>query len=218
MKRSIILLIILVANIVAGNAQFFVEWDAKVSFREYEVTEYNNLYTQFAIDISPKAGYWLTDHFALGSSVSYYKCKTKFEIKNPDLAGVSEDIRSEYGFSIFSRYKINLSKRFSLLLESSIGVKRNIQKEKGKKDSILKKVGTANIVDVLIFPAFSYDLSDRFTFIASCGDAMNFGMHFSKTKDEDTGQKRKNNVIGFNTQSTIFSSISNIKLGFIYNF
>jgi len=217
MKNLINVFIMLVATFAAGNAQLFVEGNARVTYRDYEIANFNNQFTQFSIEISPKAGYWLTDHIAVGSNVSYSIGKAKTVNNNPDSDGVFEDIRSEYGFSVFSRYKIQMPKRFSLLFESSLGVRRNIQKGKNIKDEIARKVSTTSLVNVIIFPAISYDLSDRFSLVASC-ESLSFGLGFGNTKIENTGQKLRNNNIGFNTQSTIFNSISNIQLGFIYNF
>jgi hypothetical protein len=196
--------------------KFFIEWDAKVSYNDSEISNYNNQISQFAFGISPKAGYWLTDNFAVGTSVSYSILKTKFDIKNPLLTtNVSESIRSEYGFLVFGRYKIQLPKSFSLFLESSLGVRSLIEKE--KMDALTKKIGSTFFTDIIIFPAISYNITDRFSIVTTC-EFLNLGIHLSNTKIEDTGQKTHNNVIGLNTQSAVFSSLGSIKLGFIYNF
>lgn len=216
MKKVFIVFIMLTAAGVTGNAQFFVEGDINVSYQDAGTPGNNSKMSQFRFEISPKAGYWLTEHIAVGSNVSYSISNTKFEIDNPPLEpGVSEDIRTEYGLSVFGRYKIKAPKRFSFLLESSLGIRSRIEKE--KNDALTKKVGSVFFVDAVIFPAISYDLTDRFSIVAVC-DFLSFGLHFSTAKNEDTGQKVHNNVIGFNTGSTIFNSLSNIKLGFIYNF
>ena len=214
MKKICSVFVILIATIVAGKAQFFVEGSAQVSYRDDGGEGFNN-YSHFAVNISPKAGYWLNDLIAVGTKVSYSLDKAKFGIENPKFPEVSEDIRSEYGLSVFARYKISLPKSFSLLFENSLGVRRLIQKE--KTDAVTRKLGHTSFTDVVIFPAISYDLSERFTIVTSC-EFLNFGLYFANTKDEDTGQKRHNNRIGFNAQSTVFSSLSNINLGFIYHF
>ena len=207
----------LLATVAVGNAQFFIEGSANFLFRDREVVEVPFTYLpQLEISFSPKVGYRLNDRIAVGANVSYSIYKVKYDNNSSFFTGVSEYMGSEWGFSVFSRYKIPLPKRFSLLFESSSGVRREIQKE--KKDGTTRKTGTRSFVDVILFPVISYDLSDRFSIVTSFRESLNFDLQFLTIKGEDSGLKLHFNRVGFNARSEIFSFLSYINLGFIYNF
>jgi len=210
----------LVAIIAAGNAQFFVEGNIRVvsdSNPSYDPNIYplNNL----SIDITPQAGYWLNDNIAVGTKVSLKQTVSKYLITDP--ADPNRKIEKkistpEWGISAFGRYKLWGKEKFSLLVDGSIGIDRSSSKEKTGSANP-EKLNTRTKIGISAYPLISYDLNDKFSMVAVC-HFLRLDLYSYTVKNENNGEKYRNNHIGFHTQSTIFSSLAGFKIGFIYNF
>ena len=153
MKKTIIIFIMLVATIAAGNAQLFVEGSFSVSHNESKSSngDNNNTSSNLFIHVSPKVGYWINDDFTMGIMTSYSTYFSKNitnDQNNPDQEIVNEYRTPEWRFSIFGRYKLLKKEKFSLLAESSMGYGKSINKE--KTESITKK-GNLRLFLLLMF-------------------------------------------------------------------
>lgn len=146
------------------------------------------------------------------STKSYpdYYMKHEIKIRNMGL-----------GFSVFSRYKILGTEKLSLLLESSIGVQRITTKINEYAKNQNSNWSGFNKYDMFSFsisiaPVVSYDLTKNISIITT-SDFLSLNFLHSIKKDEYSGRNTSNNL-GFGAQSTIFSSLGGIRMGFTYKF
>ena len=217
MKRRIVVFIMLATSTFIANAQFFVEWGMGVNYSSQKVSEggVNKVDpTVFSFSLSPQAGYWLNEKVAVGTSLNirnnFYKSKST-DPDNPD-----QEIEVEYkspgwGISIFCRNKMLETGKFSFLLESSIRMDRSSSKENTRKMNSTSSIG------IVAAPVILYDLTERCSIKVYC-NSLSLSITSNASKDEVTGRKATMNGFRFNTQSTIFDSLTNINIGFIYNF
>jgi len=225
-KKGVVLLIILVANIVAGNAQFFVEEITEISYNSHKNSVDGVSHTgpsNFSIGIKPKVGYYLNEHIAMGVNPSFYYSVSKMMISDPD----NPDRRIEYKellpfwqFSVFGRYKLWGFGRYnplwgtdkvSLLLESSIGLGGAIQKEKTALKTEKKSTSSQFIISVS--PTISYDFNKKISLIIQC-NFLNLKYQYAKTKQVNDGVSRKISDfrVGLSDKASFFN------IGGIYNF
>ncbi len=217
MKRVIIVLIILATTSLAGNAQFFIEGNIGVTYNSdyrYDTSQSNP--ANFSFDISPQVGYWLNDHIAVGTTVSLRQRILKDIVIDPDNPDQKIEQRFPgWEFAVFGRYKLWGKENFSLLVESSIFIDGSSVKEKNGSNT--KKIQSESTFGLSVYPLISYDLTDKFSIITTCS-FLSLDLSSHSIKDEDTGTKNRYNHFGFNAQSTVFESLANIQIGFIYNF
>ena len=206
----------LVASIAIANAQFFVQGNMGLSYDDNVYVTGNAPCTQLSINVSPQAGYWLNDNIAVGARVSFSNTVVKNSIIDMDDPSYTKDTRNpSWKFSVFARYKLWEWKKFSLLIDGSISTGTVSVKE--KTESIWKTTNTWSTMGIDIAPAFSYELTEKFSIITRC-NFLSLGFYSQTIKIEGTDIKTRHNRFDFNTQSTIFSDLGNINIGFIYNF
>jgi hypothetical protein len=221
MKKAVITFIILVATVTAGNAQFFVEGGLGVSFSEGEYTQEGSMTNRTSgstFNISPKVGYWVNDRMAVGASVFYYGSTQKTAISgpdNPDPERKTELRQPRLGFSVFGRYQLLQISKFSVLAECSMGMHGN--KTKQKSESITKETSSDTYLNMNMFPLISYDLTDRISLITTC-DFMSLRFTSYTFKNKEIDRKTTSHGFSFGTNSSIFNSLSDIRIGFMYKF
>ena len=206
------------ANITAGNAQYFAGGSLGISYSSNATNEdisYNP--SSFSFGFSPCIGYWLNDKIAVGATASIGSSISKSMISDPDNQGMEIELERRtphWRFSVLNRYKLWEKEKFTLFLSNSIGIDGSSTKE--KTGTVTKKtVSTLSFVFVSV-PALSYDLTEKFTLETHC-DFLSLVIS-SRTSKSYTGRKFTNNQLNFNTNSTLFSSLSNISIGFTYKF
>ncbi|MDR2910007.1 MAG: hypothetical protein LBV47_01375 [Bacteroidales bacterium] len=214
--KKVIIFIVLVAACAAGNAQFFVE--GSVGMGRLKDRSDIRPYSTFTVSVSPKAGYWLNNNIAIGAMSFFTGIRSKSMVTDPydPYNKIDwEQMISQWGLDVFTRYKLWGAEKFSILVDSPVGLrKQNIKEEIG---TITHKTQSMSAVGIYVIPAVSYDLTNRFSIIATFNNLC-FGASYQTVKNEETGIKGKYSSWGFNTQSSFSSSLSYIQLGFIYNF
>ena len=220
MKIVINILIIMIASIATSNAQFFVEGSVGARFSGQSssldgVTKNNP--SSYHFEVSPLVGYHLNEKLVLGVSAFFIRSTERFIITDPDTGDeiLLERKSPGWGGSVFDRYQLWGTKKFSLLVESSIFVNESYSSEtRGSK--VIKNENRSSI-GINAFPLISYDLSDRFSITLST-DFMRLDLYTQTINNKDTGVKTKSPHFEFNGQSTILSSLSAIRIGIIYHF
>jgi len=224
MKKLVVAFAVLIAAVFTSNAQVFVGGGLGVEFgggkSTYGGTSVDAPST-LALYFAPKAGFYLSDNFAVGMEAGFLTGTEKqtsgsTEIKN-NLFG--------WGVSGFARYRLAGDEKLSLLLEGSVGAG-------GLKN---KRTVGANTTDgdpmfafaIGVLPVLSYSLTDRLNIEASC-DFLSFGFQSIIEKDKDDATyKYIENYFGFGVNSLGFNmlgldeylGISNmIKIGIVFKF
>ena len=214
MKRGIILLIMLVAAIAAGNAQFFVEGSVGVSY--WERTS-QNFFANKTLNISPLAGYRLNENTALGLSASLIRNTYSNVTVDSDTGDDFVVERKEHGwdFAVFDRYKIWGTKKFSILVESSVYIYKGTLEGNREWTTMQMLNLTQTSIGVKAMPLIVYDLSDRFSIIASC-NFLSLNLNYIAQDSKKTGLKVR--FWGFESAvtSSIYSNLPDI--GIIYYF
>ena len=207
---------IIPATNVAGNAHYFVEGSIGVSYNSdrYSVDgTTTKLPTYLSFNISPKVGYWLNDKIAVGTEASFFNRITKrieYDANKPEQEIEYKELSPGWQFSVFGRYKLWGTEKLSLLVESPIGIGGGITKEKTALST--KKLFSSSNFRISVFPAISYDLTDKFSFIATCS-FFSLNYQYNKSKDETDGKKYTSSRLDFSVQPT-----QSLQLGIIYNF
>jgi len=207
----------ILATIVAANAQFFVEGIVGVSHYKHGYVG-SSPFSTFSISISPKTGYWLNDKIAVGTEVSFSNSVSKNNTFDPDSQEptIREIRRPGFEFSVFGRYKMWGTEKLSFIVDGSIMVGIGSYKEK-IGSSLMKTYASSSLIGINVQPAITYDLTDKFSIVAR-SDFLNLGFVSETTKAKETDAKETFNRFDFLIRSNIFSSLGSIKIGFMYNF
>ena len=220
----ICVLIILLLNTARSNAQFFVEGGIGLDYSKgdsHSNVVYDHSSSMF--NFSPQVGYNLNDIIAVGIRVTLLHENTKSiatDRDNPEFQNL-ETKSFCWRFSAFSRYKLWGIDKFSLLLDGSLYYEKNSRKEAIENEiSFSKSTSLDSQVGIRVFPAVSYNLNEKFSIISGCNF---FSMEFYSTKGkyirtDNRDSKGRTNHFIFGVNSNIISSLSNIQIGFIYNF
>ena len=210
----------LVMTIVKGNTQFLFEGSIGVSHNSYTVSDsgITENPSSFLMSLAPKVGYKLNDGIAVGvhTHVSWYTERNMTsDLDQPEHKMEWKKRGTGWGFSIFGRYKLLGTEKLSFLVETPIGINGSTTKE--KTGTVSKKKQTMSQIFVNVFPAISYDLTEKISIIATC-DFLSLGFSSFTIKYEDIDRKVTTNRFEFGAQSTLFKSLCNIRIGIIYNF
>jgi len=215
MKRSFVILILLTAITSFSNAQFFVEGSVGAGYNSGQSMFWDVFETpsNFFFNVSPLAGYHLTDKIAVGAKVSLVRIKQKtMELDQDTGDKVPLERRApEWGCAVFVRYQLLGSKKIAFLVESSAYISEIKIIDNSTLSSVYQDVG------VRMLPFVTYDLSDKWS-IKITGDFLRLDYSSRTSTDKDTGFDVKLNRFGFTGQSTLFNRVPDIRIGFIYHF
>ena len=212
--KKIILFFILIGVTIAGNAQYFVEWNMGISYQEEESIGISTYSPSFlTIEIMPRMGYWLSDGVAVGASPFFIWFNQKYP-ETPNAERI-ERTTQIWGLSVFGRYKLWGPRKLSVLGISEID--NGGGTEKGKTGSITNYSHSISLFRFNVYPAISYSLTDRLSIIARW-EFLDLSFQSQTIKDKETNSKITINNFGFKTRSEIFGNISDISLGLTYNF
>jgi len=218
MKIIIFVFAILAASTAVSSAQFFVEGSVSVGIindKDEGGDHYSS--SSFGFRFAPHVGYWLNEKIAVAAGASFASGISKDMRDDPDHPEEkkeSERKTTEWGFAISARYKVVEKNKFSLLLNSSIGISESQMKV--KRETVTSTSSKSSIAFV-VTPSITYDLTEKLTIETYCS-FLNFVISSRADKNEATGRKYRDNQISFNTQSVIFGSLGGINIGLIYNF
>ena len=203
MKKIIILCILITTTIITANAQFFIEGGVNLRSLNTEVLSSTNF------GISPIVGYWLNENIAVGINPSVGANKEVSDVIYPEDYSLKNRI---WMFSVFGRYKLWGTEKLSLLVETPVRYGISTLKRKENANTVVD--GSHSLFSVYAQPLVSYKLSERFSMVATC-NFLNIGFSSSTNKENS---KSTINQFNFNAQSSLFDSLGNISIGFIYNF
>ena len=199
----------LIATIAAGKAQFFVEGsvDLGYSSSEYMSDEIKQNPSFFSYSFSPKLGYCLNEKISMGVDVSINTQIRKGTISNPDNYSQLVEYTNwlpGWRFSVFGRYKLWGKEKLSFLVQSAIGIGGNTSKQ--KIADIKTKTSSSSFFIINVFPEISYNLTDKFSFIAK-SNFLNLNFISEKGKNEINGNDSKNTSFEFSALSAYYFNI-----------
>jgi len=226
-QRFFLVLIMLAATTVVGNAQFFVEGSVGMDYggAKTSLTGISNDVPSsiLSFHFSPKLGYWLNDNIAIGVKGYFSGSTNKQKKVDPNNPYEVEFETKEHtsGFAVFSRYKMFGTEKLSFLLESSVFLERytadgyKIEEYKSPEKILLAQSVSTFGIDAM--PLITYDLSQKFSLSATAEFfSLSFFSQTNKIEEADVKQKVVRFRFGANTD--IFRSLSGIRIGFIYKF
>ena len=227
-KNIIFVFAIMFLTATSGYAQFFIEGSVSANFSEKENDGTTDKSSISYFGISPKAGYWLNDRWAIGAGLSYSRLAEEYSY-TVITEYVNERLTPMLEFSVFSRYQLLRNGKWAVLAECSFDVGRETSET--KNESVTGAKESMTTFGINVFPLITYDLTDRISLVAGC-DFMKVGFASKTLKIEYPEMDNDNNtIIGngnkikettnrfyFGAGSTVFNSLADISVGFIYNF
>lgn len=212
MKKIIITCILITTAVITANAQFFIEGSISLNYRDTETLSGTNPSTS-SFSISPQVGYRLNNNIALGVSATVAESKSKTETVLGIVDGLGQDVTNRsWNVSLFGRYRLWGTQKLSLHIETPAGIGRSTSEDKRVPQSKY----TRNSISISAHPLFSYALSEKFSITTRCDF---LSLRFNSYSDKfDDGSKLTTNQFGFDASSTLFRSLSNIRIGVTYNF
>ena len=142
-------------------------------------------------NVSPKAGYFVTDNIAVGLSLGYTNGKTEED--------GAEDIKiNEFEVGAFGRYYFTPASQFSIFGELGVGY-GTIKQEQGDAEA------KYNGFNVGLAPGVSYFISKNFALEATVGL-----LGYKSVKNDDTDAKADNFDLGLN--------LGDVNFGLVYKF
>ncbi|MDR2909939.1 MAG: hypothetical protein LBV47_01025 [Bacteroidales bacterium] len=214
MKKIIILFFLITTTIATASAQVFIEGSVGFNYSD----NYLNLdYSSSSFSISPSVGYWLNNKVAIGISPMFGGSNTDGILDDIIEAGLESKDR-DWLISVFGRYKLWGTEKLSLLIETPVGY--GIGTIKHTKDAATFRDFSISEFSVSVFPLVSYKLNERFSLVARCNFlSLGFSSVNRKNKMGDgTIVKNATNDFNFGARSSVFDSLGDISIGFVYNF
>jgi len=222
MKKILITLTITLIAINV-NAQWFMGGGTGLNIKDTKTTTdkiIETYETTIGFSVAPKGGYYFNEKLALGLS---FAVGANFVNAEPSRTSIIKDQSTSVRWRInpFIRYSIFTYKKFSIILEGSVGVGEEYVKYarmyndgsniEGKQLSI--GIGVLNVAPIL-----GYKLSDHFQLEAGLY-FLNLGYNIDIITDKLTSKPGIINHdfnIGFNSSSIL--SVSGLTIGAIYKF
>ena len=212
MRKIIIISILMTATILTAKAQFFVEGYIGVNYTNTEApTGVSHIRSTSSFGISPQIGYWLNDNIAVGVVADVGRSIDKYVTTDHQ---ERETVRQTWGFSVFGRYKLWGTEKFSVLIETPARIGRVTQKE--ETDAITTLDYSNSVISIRAYPLISYALTEKFSIITGC-NFLSLGFYSYNGRYEGSYKTTTNRFV-FDAQSSVFNSLSNISIGFTYNF
>lgn len=233
--KKVLITLAMVFIVITSNAQWFLGGDVGLHINEDKTKTANEQTFKSSVigfTIAPKSGYYFNEKFALGlsfsvgvnfinaSDVVYYMPDGSYEYQ-----GHYKEISIPWRINPFVRFSVFTHKRFSVILEGSIGVGGKQFKgirtysESGYKQE--NKYSTIGIGVLNITPILGFTLSDHFQLEAGL-NFLNLGYNIDIKDTKIGGEGSKTRTvkhdfnIGFNTSSILV--MSQLTIGVIYKF
>ena len=233
MKKVLIAVVALIATTLSSNAQIFIGGGLGVDFNGGKYKQgYISLDkpSEFAFVLSPRAGFYLNDDFAIGLEIDIINIDRKIPKEfrsdygygydpylgyNPYAKDLKENL-FVWGISAFARYNLVKVNKFSLLLEGTLGIAEVQSKE--TEGLSTENSDPASSFGMSIFPVLSYSLTNKFSIEASC-DFLRLGFTSTTIKDlDDNDNKDVTNNFGFGVNSSPLNNSIPVRFSVIYKF
>jgi len=237
MKKIFILLAVIFMAVTA-NAQWFVGGDLgiNVSGTAHENGEIITNNTSVGFLIAPKGGYYLNEKLALGLSFAVGADFRNYPNDNLNPYSDAKSTSVQWSVNPFARYSVFTYKRFSLILEGSIGVGgahlkdiRIYAETWGHPAYTRETITSALGISVIkVTPVLGFKLSDHFQLetglrFLNLGYNIDITTQMEKTKNDGgeyelpkTKSIRHDFNIGFRSSSIL--KMSELTIGAIYKF
>ena len=196
MKRILLIITVLVSTLLTANAQVFVGGGIGIDLVGGKVKSGSNSTDRpsiFVFQIIPKAGYYVSDDFAIGLDVGLMT----ISVTTPNMMGNDDPVATTTAWQVgaFARYKLVGTEKLSLLLEGGLTI--GGLKSKEKVGSNTTDGNPSSFFTIGVLPVLSYDLSDRLSIEAS-GDFFRLGFTLHTQKDANNKDyKQTTNNFGF---------------------
>lgn len=142
-------------------------------------------------NVSPKAGYFVTNNIAVGLSLGYTNGKTEQD-------GEADTKTNEFNVGAFGRYYFTPASQFSIFGELGVGY-GTLKQEQGDAEA------KYNGFNVGLAPGVSYFISKNFALEATVGL-----LGYTSVKNDDTDAKADSFDLGLN--------LGDINFGIVYKF
>ena len=226
MKKTFVAFAIFIVVVFTSNAQVFVGGGLGIDYAQEKdkngSTSYD-AYKAFALNLSPKVGYFLNDDFAIGLEVGLLTGTYKI----PSSGSSGNDRKySLTGWSVdaFARRNLVGTEKFALLLEGSLGV--GGVKGKSTYGSTTNEGDPTFVFAVGVQPVLSYSVTDRLSIEAAC-NFLRFGFQSATTKiGNNSNNKETVTTLGLGVNSSTINvdyggdiSLSNpLSVGIVFRF
>lgn len=216
MKRTIVFLVsVFMLSLVSGKAQLFVGGNLSLSHQggSYEVGSTSTDKTKTtSFGFYPKAGYFLSDQFAVGAQLG-------IALSNSKTPGTPETVNSSstIGLTPFVRYYVLQMDKFSIFGQGHLGL--SLGSQKTKSGNTTTKGPKTTTVSLGIFPGVAYDVSDNLSLEIQI-NALNLGYSLQTVKNDNTDPKTKDVTSSFNFGAGLNNIVNtgSISVGAIYRF
>lgn len=187
MIKATFLVIFFLGSITLSNAQFFAGGNFNFntnggSIDNGTVKTEKTTFTNY--NLSPKAGYIMSDNIWIGMQIGFGVNKSK-------TSGTPELINkvSQFGVTPFARYYALRNNKFGLFAEGQLGLNFSSSKSESAGTTTDGPKNTA--ISFSVFPGISFDISDKVTLEAQI-NGFNLGYSYSVTKSDIAGTESKN--------------------------
>ena len=200
MKKVFVILVALIVTAASGDAQIFVGGAAGVNFSGGKRKTGNtsvDMPKSFIFEFSPKAGYHLSEDFAVGLEFGIlHIAQTSRQVDYWGGPAYDQKLSTNlWSAGAFCRYRLAGLGDLSLLLEGGIGFSG--AKLKVKRDASTTDGPVLSWFNIGVLPVLSYKLSDRLNIEASC-DFLSLAFQTSiTTENKGESNERKTTYSNF---------------------
>lgn len=213
MKLNRIILITLLSFLCIGiNAQYFAGGSIGFHVRNGQAdngTENTDELKIFNTNLSPTAGVFLSDKFAIGLALNtgFNKQETGVDVKI---------IRKTtfFGLSPFIKYYAVKWNKISLYGKGTIEIDYS---KSNSETSGLETITRNTDIGLGFYPGLSYDLSDKLLLQTSL-NFLGFGCRYRVTKNLETDAKSSETYFSLRADTHNIATIGDITIGAIYRF
>jgi hypothetical protein len=196
---------------ISLNAQFFVGGNFRFNIsndKTIDGTTTINKTSIYNFDLSPNAGKFLSEKFAVGVALDISFSGNKTGVSNETISRTSS-----FGISPFLRYYAIKWNKFSVFGQGKIGL--DFSNTSVKTGGVTTDGPKSTRLYLSIYPGLSYDIFDKLSLELSL-NILNFGYSYINTKDGSF----KDRTSGFNIGAGLSNivSIGAITIGAIYKF
>jgi len=219
MKKVLMMGVVLIATVFVSKAQVFIGGGVGFDYCEEKTKNGSNSFdklSETAFVFSPKIGFYLNDKFAIGLEVDIINLskKTTEEFRLLYIFGYNGGYYSHYdlkenvfawGLSAFARYHLWGTGKFSLHLESPLGI---VGTSTTATITIMESsisIGNPELsFGIAVFPVLSYGLTDKFRMEIN-SDFLRLGFTSTITEDRNnSSNKDVTNNFGFGVNSSSY--------------
>ncbi len=195
MKKSLLIVLLVVFAGVSANAQLFIGGGIGINVNSTDNT------SEFGFNLFPEVGYSLNDRFDIGIDVGFGINSQKQEV----LTLITKTTTTNWSIAPYARYAVFQYKKFSILGKGSLMVFGNGTKTKTGDATPVRDSSTGFGIEIL--PMLTYDLTQKFTLYTE----LNF-----LTLGLSTSRGVTSFRLGADADNLV--NVGDIRIGFFYKF